>query len=253
MSIDIERAGAVGYIVLNRPKKLNAMTDSMWSALELALAELENDPSVNVIVLSGAGHSFCAGSDVSTLISEEPLSARMRASNRCVLAITECDKPVVARVHGVAAGAGANLALACDLVLTSTDARFIQVFIRRGLTLDTGGSWLLPRLVSGARARELAFLGNELAAGQALDWGLVNRVVDPIDLGPLTEEITKALATSRPAALAASKRLLRAATVTDLRTALEAEIAEQTEVIDGSYLRTSLTAAARNPNGADRR
>jgi 2-(1,2-epoxy-1,2-dihydrophenyl)acetyl-CoA isomerase len=232
MSIDVGRADPIGWVTLNRPNKLNAMTDTMWARLAESLTDLDADPDIAVIVLRGAGGNFCSGSDVSTLVSADPLPDRMRVSNLCVLMVAESDTPVIAQVSGVAAGAGANLALACDLVIASTDSRFIQLFMRRGLTLDSGGSWLLPRLVGNARARELALLSEEVGGHQALEWGLVNRVVDVDELDRCTQDVALRLATANPMAVAATKRLLRAGTHTDLATALEAEIAEQVSVIE---------------------
>jgi 2-(1,2-epoxy-1,2-dihydrophenyl)acetyl-CoA isomerase len=214
----------------------------MWRTLAARLAAAEADPTVGVLVLRGAGENFCAGSDVSTLLGGEPLDARMRVSNRCVLAVHESRMPTVAVVDGVAAGAGINLALACDLVVATTRSRFIEVFIRRGLSLDSGGSWLLPRLVGEHRARELAFLGDTVDGERAAAWGLANWAVAPAELDGFVGRLVSRLAAGNPVALAASKRLLRASRASGLADALEAEVAEQFAVISSDQSQQRIAA-----------
>lgn len=256
MSIDSVRNGSAVTITLNRPDKLNAMTDGMWRELEAELAVAEADASTAVVVLRGAGDNFCAGSDVSTLIGDQPLDERMRQSNRCVLAVHSSRMPTVAVVDGVAAGAGVNLALACDLVVATTRARFIEVFIRRGLTLDSGGSWLLPRLIGEHRARELAFLGDVLDGARAAAWGVANWAVEPDELDDFAGRLVERLVAANPVALAASKRLLRAAWTAALDESLEAEIAEQLAVINSAQSQRSIaefSAAHADENSTPRR
>ncbi|MEV0972520.1 enoyl-CoA hydratase/isomerase family protein [Microtetraspora glauca] len=230
--VDRETRDGVVTITLNRPDKLNAMTDAMWSALDATLAELSADPETRVVVIAGAGGAFCGGSDVGGLVDDlDALPDRMRVSNRCVLAVHEAPFPTVAMVDGVAAGSGANLALACDFVVASDRSRFLQLFVRRGLSLDSGASWLLPRLVGDRRARRLALLGDSLDAATALVWGMINTVVPPERLDAEVTALTDRLRGFSPKALAGSKKLLGAAWDSDLAEALEAEIANQVDVI----------------------
>ncbi|MFE7223268.1 enoyl-CoA hydratase/isomerase family protein [Nocardioides sp. NPDC057577] len=218
-------------ITLDRPDKLNAMTDPMWSTLR-DLLDTARGGEVRVVVVTGAGGAFCAGSDVGGLLGHpELLPERMRMSNACILALRELGVPTIASVDGVAAGAGANLALACDFVIASDRSRFLQLFIRRGLSLDSGASWLLPRLVGHRRALELALLGDEVAADEAQAWGLINRVVPAAELGEATTALAVRLASASPVALAGTKRLLEDAWQQTLAEALEAEIANQVAVI----------------------
>jgi 2-(1,2-epoxy-1,2-dihydrophenyl)acetyl-CoA isomerase len=231
MSVRHESADGVLTITLDRPDKLNAMTDPMWSTLR-DLLDTARGGEVRVVVVTGAGGAFCAGSDVSGLLGHpERLPERMRMSNACILALRELDVPTIAAVDGVAAGAGANLALACDFVVASNRSRFLQLFIRRGLSLDSGASWLLPRLVGHRRALEMALLGDQVDADEALAWGLVNRVVPPAELDEATAALAVRLASASPIALAGSKRLLQGAWQQTLAEALEAEITNQTAVI----------------------
>jgi enoyl-CoA hydratase/carnithine racemase len=241
VSVRVAADGGMAVVTLDRPGKLNAMTDAMWASLESLLGRLAADPAVRVIVLTGAGGNFCAGSDVGGLLAADvPLADRIAVSNRCVLAVHASAKPVVAVVDGVAAGAGLNLALACDLVVASDRARLIQAFIRRGLAVDSGGSWLLPRLAGDHRARELVLLGGTLAAADACAWGLVNRVVPFSELAAAGREIAERLAAASPEALAASRRLLRDSWGTSLDGALAAELAAQLEVIDSPAAREAI-------------
>lgn len=252
VSVESSVHSRVATITLNRPNKLNAMTDAMWRELNEQLVSVEARSDVGVVVLRGAGGNFCAGSDVTTLVGDAPLAERMRVSNGCVVAVHRSRMPTVAIVDGVAAGAGLNLALACDLVVATTTTRLIEVFIRRDLCLDSGGSWLLPRLVGEHRAREFTFLGEEVSADRALQWGLVNWVVEPVDLQSTVNEVCSRLVAANPQALAASKRLLRAAWTTSLDQALEAEIAEQIQVIDSEQAQRQIAEFGVTPDHGDR-
>ncbi|MGI5158982.1 enoyl-CoA hydratase/isomerase family protein [Microbispora sp. CA-102843] len=246
MSVDREVRDGVATITLNRPDKLNAMTDAMWSTLDVTLAELSADPEVRVVVLTGAGGVFCGGSDVGGLLDDlGGLPDRIRVSNRCVLAVHEAPVPTVAVVDGIAAGSGANLALACDFVIASDRSRFLQLFIRRGLSLDSGASWLLPRLVGGRRARQLAFLGDSLDAATALEWGMINAVVPQDRLPAEVAALTDRLRGLAPRALAGTKSLLNDAWETDLAAALEAEIVNQVDVISAPEAQAMIAAFLR--------
>jgi 2-(1,2-epoxy-1,2-dihydrophenyl)acetyl-CoA isomerase len=246
MTVRHELRDGVLSITLDRPEKLNAMTDEMWSTLRDLLAAAGSDDTVRVVTLAGAGGAFCAGSDVGGLLGEpDALPDRMRVSNACVLAVHRMRVPTVAVVDGIAAGSGANLALGCDFVLASDRARFLQLFIRRGLSLDSGASWLLPRLVGDRRAARLALLGDELDATTALEWGAVTSVVPEAELAGATAALVGRLVRASALALAGSKHLLRDAWDSSLADALEAEIANQVEVISSP----AATAAIQAFNG----
>lgn len=237
--IRAEHRDGVTWIRLDRPDKMNAMTDDMWRDLEAVLVGAA--PDTKAMVITGAGGNFCGGSDVTGLLDDLPsLPDRIRVSNRCVLAVHQAPFPVIAVIDGVAAGSGLNMAIACDYVITTDRAELIQVFIRRGLSLDSGGSWLLPRLVGDRLARRLAYSGESVPATQALEWGLVTEVVpgDQIDdhVAALVERLSQASA----AALRGNKALLNAAWRTNLDEALEAEVDNQVEVISSPEVQTLL-------------
>ncbi|ROZ45664.1 enoyl-CoA hydratase [Rhodococcus sp. WS3] len=232
MSVDCERDEGVVTITLNRPEKLNAMTDAMWSTLDALLAELVVDPDTRAVVITGAGGVFCGGSDVEGLLDDlDGLPDRIRVSNRCVERVHSAPFPTVAMVDGIAAGSGANLALACDFVVVSERAKFLQLFIRRGLSLDSGASWLLPRLVGDRRARQLAILGDSLDAATALEWGMVTAVAPVERLMEEVAALTDRFRKLAPRAVAGTKELLCNAWAVDLPTALGDEIANQVAVI----------------------
>src|SRR5262249_17056155 len=160
-------------------ERKNAIDLPLFDRLRDAFRELAEDPRARVLVLTGAGDAFCSGADIGTVRTGEaqPVLVVIRRIHEMVLALQQVSKPVIAKVNGVAAGAGLSLALACDLIVASERARFSAIFARRGLSLDCGGSWLLPRLVGLHRAKELALLADMYTAEQAERMGLVNRVV----------------------------------------------------------------------------
>lgn len=211
-SLLIERRGGVMVLTLNRPDRLNAFTASMAIALNEAFAAAEADAAVRAVLLHGAGRGFCAGQDLGEVTPGQDLGDTLeRRFNPLIRAIRASPLPVVCAVHGVAAGAGANLALACDIVLAAQSARFIQSFIRIGLVPDAGGTHLLPRLAGDARAHGMALLGEPVSAAQAEAWGLIWRCVADDELLPEAERIAAYLATQPAQAIALIKRALGAA------------------------------------------
>lgn len=241
MSLAVTRADGIVEVMLNRPDKLNAMTDEMWSALEAVLSGLHS--SDRAVVLRGAGGNFCAGSDVTDLADMgETGWERIDRSNRCVLACYELPIPTIAVFTGIAAGSGLNLGLACDFVLAERDARLIQIFIRRGLSLDSGASWLLPRLVGERRARRLALLGESIDAPTALEWGLISECLPGSALNDRVTQLARRLATLAPPAVAGSKALLAHSWDRSLGQALDAENANQLRVLDSPEARAALAA-----------
>jgi 2-(1,2-epoxy-1,2-dihydrophenyl)acetyl-CoA isomerase len=210
--IRLSRAEGIGTLTLSRPDKLNAFAGSMRQELGDALVELEKDPTVRVVVITGAGHGFCAGADVgymAKLVEERDtiaMAALVEAGRRVVTTIRESAKPVIASVNGVAAGGGANLALACDLRIASDRARLGQTFNRIGLHPDWGGSYFLPRLVGPAKALELFWTAEILDAEECLRLGLFNRVVPHERLEEETLDFARMLAAKPALALALAKR-----------------------------------------------
>ncbi|MGK2320711.1 enoyl-CoA hydratase/isomerase family protein [Gordonia rhizosphera] len=247
MTVRLERRDGVVLITLDRPEKRNAMTDAMWAQFEEHLNSLDPGGRDRVLVVTGAGGAFCGGSDVGGLLDDpESLPQRIEVSNRCVLAMHELPIPTIALVDGIAAGSGVNLALACDLVYVSEKARFAQLFIHRGLSLDSGASWLLPRLVGERRARELCLLGEQIPAPDALAMGMINRVVAPEDLHDVGFEIADRLAGYSAEALAGTKQLLNDTWTRDLAGALSAETTNQLAVITSDLARERIGTFGRS-------
>lgn len=229
-AIRVDVAEAVATITLDRPEALNALTIPMKRALLAALEAVAADRSIRAVVLTGAGRAFCAGQDLRERLEPgaPPLGEELRERyNPIVLALRALPQPVVAAVNGVAAGAGASLAFACDLRVAADTARFVLAFDRIGLVPDSGATWTLPRLVGAGRAAELALLGDAVTAEEALRIGLVGRVVPADELPGAARDLALRLAAGAPAALAATKRLLADAFDRDLAAALEAEAEAQ--------------------------
>jgi 2-(1,2-epoxy-1,2-dihydrophenyl)acetyl-CoA isomerase len=228
----------VGTITLNRPAVLNAINAEMIGELQDVLARIPEDAEVRAVVLTGTGRGFCSGADLKNRQRVKPADAppdaalanteRLRRTlNPIVLAIRSIEKPFIASVNGVAAGAGCNLALACDIVLASEEARFGNVFARIGLIPDCGGHFLLPRLVGFHKAAELMFTGDIIGAQEAERIGLINRVVPASELRKQTRELAERLARGPTRAIGLCKRTLNVALTADLATALEAEAVGQ--------------------------
>jgi 2-(1,2-epoxy-1,2-dihydrophenyl)acetyl-CoA isomerase len=221
-------AGTVATIVLNRPAALNSLTVAMKLALRDALERASADDTVRAVVLTGAGRGFCVGQDLrehADLLAsgETQLSTVVEHFNPIVELIVGMPKPVVAAVNGVAAGAGAALAYACDFRIAADSASFLMAFARVGLGPDTGASWTLQRLVGLGRATAMFMLAEPVAAAQALEMGLVNAVVPTEQVAAAAEEIAAKLAAGPTAAYAAIKRSLTVAAVSDLTTSLATE------------------------------
>jgi len=212
-TIDFKADGPIARITLNRPDRLNSFTDHMHGELRDALANLGE---ARVVVLTGAGRGFCAGQDLSdraVAADEHPVDLGMTVEtswNPLVRTLTSLPQPVIARVNGVAAGAGANIALACDIVIAAKSARFIQSFSAIGLIPDSGGTWVLPRLVGQARALGLALTGEPLPAETAADWGLIWKAVDDDALDAEVDAVATKLASLPPLGLAEIKAMIRA-------------------------------------------
>jgi 2-(1,2-epoxy-1,2-dihydrophenyl)acetyl-CoA isomerase len=229
-TLQVERAGGIVTVTMNRPEKKNAINAVMWNELlETFRAINDNYEQDRVVVVTGAGGEFCSGADLSGggASSDGNGVAHMRHIGDVCVALHSIQQPTIAKVVGVAAGAGLNLALGCDLVVASDDARFSEIFARRGLTVDFGGSWVLPRLVGLHKAKELVLLADIIDAKEAMDIGLVNRVVPASSIDAFVEDWARRLAAGPPLALSMSKRLLDQSSSMSLVQAVEAEAQAQ--------------------------
>ncbi|MEU8825233.1 enoyl-CoA hydratase-related protein [Streptomyces sp. NPDC048636] len=205
------RKGPVLTVILNRPRRKNAMTDDAWALLGETLRAARSDEAVKAVVITGAGGDFCAGADLRGARSRQHPLDRMNRLGDTAQALYDMPKPVIAKVEGVAVGAGWNLALGCDLVVASTTARFAQIFARRGLSPDFGGSWLLPRIVGLQQAKRLALLAEFVDADEAARLGLVTWVKPAEEIDTFVEDLAARLAGGPPVAMAQAKLLLHQA------------------------------------------
>lgn len=223
----------VAWITLNRPETLNAITPDQRERLIQLFSDASADPAVRAVVLTGTGRGFCTGADLrggaagGDRIAGDVARVIRLGAQRLIAAVLDCEKPVIAAVNGTAAGLGAHLALACDLVLAAEQARFIEVFVRRGLVPDGGGAYLLPRLIGPQRAKELMFFGDALTAPDAERLGLVNRVVPTEDLHKTAREWAERLAAGPTRTLALTKQLVNASLDSDRATSFAAEATAQ--------------------------
>jgi 2-(1,2-epoxy-1,2-dihydrophenyl)acetyl-CoA isomerase len=222
----VEVDGAVATLTLDRPTALNALTVPVKDALREALESIATDRAVRAVILTGAGRAFCAGQDLAEREQPDaaPLEIEVRERyNPIIRALRSMGQPVIAAVNGVAAGAGASLAFACDLRIAAEEARFIPAFGRIGLVPDSGATWFLPRIVGWAKANELALLNDPVDAAQALRLGLVSRVVPGDQLIPEAHALADRLADGPPLALALTKGALERSLSIGLDEALEGE------------------------------
>jgi 2-(1,2-epoxy-1,2-dihydrophenyl)acetyl-CoA isomerase len=231
---DLEKG--VMTITLNRPEAANAIRPDDRDALIALLASADADDKVRVVVLRANGKQFCAGADIGSIADRratvdkrvmEPMRRIMNGAQKLVAAILDCNKPVIAAVQGAAAGIGAHIAYASDLVIATENAYFAEAFVKRGLVVDGGGCYLLPRRIGMQKAKEMAFFGDKLTAAQALELGLVNRVVGPDDLESAVADFAGRLAVAPTTAIALIKRLLNDSPDTDRAGAFVAEAMAQ--------------------------
>jgi 2-(1,2-epoxy-1,2-dihydrophenyl)acetyl-CoA isomerase len=224
-----ESRDGVARITLNRPDKLNSFNVAMHNELADALARVSADSSVRVVVLTGAGRAFCAGQDLADR-AVAPNGAPVDLGESIqkyygplVKALRALPVPVICAINGVAAGAGANIPLACDLVIAARSASFVEAFCKLGLIPDTGGTYFLPRLIGHARATALALLGEKLSAQQAAEWGLIWKCVDDDQLVAETEKLAQHFAGAPTLGLARSKQALQASGLNTLEQQLDLE------------------------------
>ena len=229
----VSESEGVMTITLNRPEKLNSFIGHMRRDLAEALEHAGSERHVRVVILTGAGRAFCAGGDIEFMADlmkrrdSEEFARILGAGRRVILAIRQMTKPVIAAVNGIAAGAGCNLALACDLRIASTAASFTQSFVKVGLNPDWGGTYFLPRLVTSNKACELFFLGETINADEAARLNIVNQVVSPEELESATQELAQRLKVAPPIAIAAAKQAVYMSEANDLEEMLRYETESQ--------------------------
>jgi len=242
----VEEADAVATVTLNRPAKRNAVNAAMFDELEAAFTRIAGDDAVRAFVLRGAGGHFCSGVDLSAIEelprSPEGMRRRMERIHRVLATILYCPKPGVAAVRGHAAGGGANLALACDLVVMGDDARFAELFVRRGLVMDMSGTFTLPRSIGLHRAKELALLGETIDAVRAYEMGIANRVVPAEEVDATAAALARRLAAGPPAAMALMKRAINDSFSKPFDEVMEQEGLHQSMIIATKDLQEAVTA-----------
>jgi enoyl-CoA hydratase/carnithine racemase len=243
----VEKQDGVVTVTMNRPARKNAANGTMWHELLDTFEDVSADRNDRVMVLTGAGDAFCSGADLGDASSVagrvgDPYLTQMRALGDVALRLHRMPKPTIAKVGGIAAGAGMSMALGCDLVVASDRSRFSEIFARRGLTVDFGGSWVLPRLVGLHKAKELVLLAGMLDAEAARSMGLVNRVVPADQLDAVVSEWTTTLVQGPPLALSMSKLLLNKSFEMSLDQAVEAEAQAQSVNIASEDAKEALHA-----------
>ena len=240
----VESKDGVTTVTLNRPEKKNAINGTMWDELRTVFSGYGQDPADRVLVITGADGAFCSGADLSDAGRgrEKHQLRRMDDVNSVAIALHRIAQPVIAKVDGVAAGAGCNLALGCDLIVASQSARFSEIFARRGLSIDFGGSWLLPRLVGVHKAKELALLADVISAQEAERLGIVNRVVPDEEIDAFVDDWAQRLAAGPPLALSMTKRLLNEGVNVSLDEALANEGMAQTVNFSTEDVKEAMTA-----------
>ena len=247
---------SIAWLTLNRPEKLNALFGTMRAEILAALQEAAEDTGVRAICITGAGKGFCAGGDIGYMAQlledndNEGFTKLLEAGRAIVTQVRAIEKPVVAMINGVAAGAGLNLALAADIRIAADNAKFSQAFIKIGLHPDWGGTFFLPRLVGTAQACEMIFTGDAIDASEALRIGLVNRVVPADQLLSTTQELLAKLVKRPSQALALAKQAIYQGLQSDLNTALAYETQAQQTCFQAADAREGIGAflARREPN-----
>ena len=243
----VDRTDGVVTVTMNRPERKNAANGTMWRELLAVFDDVSTDRSARVMVLTGAGGSFCSGADLSDPSDVagrpgDPYLVQMRALADVALRLHRFPKPTIAKVGGIAAGAGMSLAIGCDLVVASESARFSQIVAKRGLSIDFGSSWLLPRLIGLHRAKELAFFADILSSTEAAEFGLVNRVVPDAELDNFVDGWARRLADGPTLALSMTKTMLNNSMAVSMDQALEDEARAQATNFATHDTREALTA-----------
>ncbi len=242
--LTVEDRGAVRRLTIERPQTRNAIPYDGWDQLTAAFRDFEAS-SPRVLVIRGRGEDFCSGAEVSSLDDTDGVvtaATAMARTGAAAVALHRLSKPTIAAVDGVAAGAGMNLAIGCDVVIATDRARFSEIFVKRGVSLDFGGSWLLPRLVGLAKAKELALTGRIVEAAEALEIGLVSRVVPASELEVMVTEVSEELAAGAPLAQRFVKVTLDRAPSLTFEQAIELEAQAQSVLLRSEDLREAVAA-----------
>lgn len=238
--------GHVATVTLNRPEKKNAMSWTMFEEIRAVFDRASTDDGVRCLVVTGAGGAFCSGADLSDpanlVDSVFAFKERMRTIHAIATAVVDCTVPTIAKVTGIAAGAGCNLAFCCDLVVATHEAAFAELFVKRGLVVDFGGSWALSRLLPLNRAKELALLGETLSAEEAERWGLVNRLCDAADVDQVVKDLAARLVAMPPRTATMIKENLNRAAERSLAENLDAESLTQSLAFGSADTREALMA-----------
>jgi 2-(1,2-epoxy-1,2-dihydrophenyl)acetyl-CoA isomerase len=253
--LSIDRTGGVATVTMNRPESMNSLSVELKQALLAGVDEVARDDAVRAVVLTGSGRGFCVGQDLREHVAlleagdPAPLTTVTEHYNPLVLGLAALPKPVIAAVNGMAAGAGAGIAFACDFRIAAKEAAFLLAFANVGLTLDSGVSWTLPRLIGSARATALALLAEPVSADAALEMGLVNAVVDAERVLPAAQELAAKLAAGPTAAYAAIKQSIAYAASSSLADALakEAELQAAMGQTDDHHTSTAAFVAKERP------
>ena len=227
-TVQVSSVDGIVTITLDRPAKKNAMNGAMWDELLATFREIAGSADDRAVVITGAAGEFCSGADLTGGGTQQHQLAAMRHVGDVALALHKLPQPTIAKVRGVAVGAGCNLALGCDLVVAGETARFSEIFAKRGLSVDFGGSWVLPRRVGPHRAKELTFFADIIDAAEAERIGLVNRVLPDGELDAFVQDWATRLAGGPPIALALTKRLLNNSMQVTMEEALDDEGMAQT-------------------------
>ena len=225
MVIDYKLENNIAFVTLNRPDKLNALTDEMYIRLTELFTQFQTDDKVRTVILTGAGRAFCAGSDVTTMVNTHLAAgrARMQTRHAMINAMVNLEKPVIAAVRGAAVGIGFSITMACDLVIASDTAKFSQVFKKIGLVPDGGSIFFLVQRVGVARAKELVYTARMLPAEEAREWGIINRVVPDAELEANALALAREMAGSATFALALAKKMFQSMYTPNLEAHLEQE------------------------------
>ena len=241
---DVE--GHVATITLDRPEKKNAMSWVMFNELRDVFLRAASDDQVRCVVLTGAGGAFCSGADLTDpanmVATSQEFRDRMRTIDSIVRAFVNCPKPTIAKVTGVAAGAGCNLALGCDLVVATREASFAELFVKRGLVVDFGGTWALTRALPLNKAKEIALLGETLSAEEADRLGLLNRLCDADEVDAVVKDLAERLASMPPRTVSMIKENLNRAVERSLEESLDAESFAQTLAFSSEDTREAIMA-----------
>ncbi|HYN35943.1 MAG TPA: enoyl-CoA hydratase-related protein [Actinomycetota bacterium] len=241
-----DQDGQVVTLTLNRPDKKNAMSWVMFEEIGEAFEKAAVDDDVRCVVVTGAGDAFCSGADLTDpanlVASPFELKDRMRKIHKIARAVMTCPKPTVARVTGIAAGAGCNLALGCDLIVASRSASFAELFVKRGLVVDFGGSWALTRVLPLHRAKELALLGETISASEAYAMGLLNRLCEPDEVDAVVKDFSTRLAALAPRTVSLIKENLNRAPESTMDETLDAEAIAQALCFASEDTREAVTA-----------